>query len=378
MDFTDSPFRPLLLVVDLLAAATALAGAWFGGRRGGPRGAFVGAAVAMLAWPLLSLTMPDIRGFSLLARVAWVSATVTVPLAAVLHAAATRRARWLVPALLLVAFKWHGEVGEQARLEVTRAVVEVPGLTAPVRVAHLSDLQTDGIRDVERRARESANAFAPDFVVFTGDVLNHPSLTDSVYEHLGGYEAKTAKLFVGGDVDGGLDPEAFARRTGFRWIDGLTPTFKTAGGRLGFMGFGVYDYRLGSDHAALRARQARGADALVALSHRPDAAFALRGQPVSVLFAGHTHGGQVALPFFGPLVTLTKVPRRIAAGGVHDFEGLTVSLSRGLGREGHFAPRVRLFCPPQLILVELVPSKVPSRRASPASRAAVPGRFRPG
>lgn len=373
MDFTGSPFRVLLLAVDLLVVATAFAGAWWGGRRGGKLAAAGGALLALSCWTLGWVLMPDIRGFALLARVAWTTATVTAPLALAVHAAFMRRGVWLVPAAALLAFKWHGEVGEQTRLEVTRATVEVAGLKRPVRVAHLTDLQTDGIRDMERRAREASNAFAPDFVVFTGDVLNHPSLEAQVYDYLGGFEAKTAKLFVGGDVDGGLEPEAFARRTGFEWIEGHSPVFPTAGGKLGFVGFGLYDYRLGPDFAALRARQAKGADAVAALSHRPDAAFVLRGSNVGVLFTGHTHGGQVALPFFGPVVTLTRMPRRIAAGGVHAFEGLTVVLSRGLGREGHFAPRVRLFCRPQLILVELVPLKVTSRHEDRSGDAAPRG-----
>ena len=372
MDFTGSPFRVLLLAVDLLVVATAFAGAWWGGRRWRKRGVALGALLALSLWSVAGLLMPDIRGFALLARVAWTTATVTVPFALAFHAAFTRRGVWLAVAAALLAFKWHGEVGDQSRLEVTRATVEVAGLKAPVRVAHFADLQTDGIRSVELRARAEMNAFAPDFVTFSGDVLNHPSLEASVYAYLDGFKAKTAKLFVGGDVDGGLAPEEFMRRTGFDWIDGRSPVYKTPGGRLGFVGFGLRDYRLGPDFAALRARQARGADAVVAMSHRPDAAFGLRGLPVSVLFTGHTHGGQVALPFFGPLLTLTRMPRRIAAGGVHDFEGLTVVLSRGLGREGHFAPRVRLFCRPQVILVELVPLKVKSgretRSVGPAAR----------
>lgn len=382
MDFTASPFRPLLLAVDLLVVATAFLGAWWGGRRGGRWGALAGAVACLGGWSAAFALMPDIRGFALLARVAWTTATATVPLAAAVHAAFSRRPRWLLLSAALLGFKWYGEVWEQTRLEIVHARVPVAGLRAPVRVAHFSDLQTDGIRDMERRARDAANAFAPDFVLFTGDVLNHPSLEAAVYDYLAGFKAKTAKLFVGGDVDAGLERAEFERRTGFDWIDGRTPVYQTAGGRLGFLGFGLLDYRLGADYAALRARQARGAQALVALSHRPDAAFALRGLPVSALFTGHTHGGQVSIPFWGPPVTLTRMPRAIAAGGVHGFEGLSVVLSRGLGREGHFAPRVRLFCRPQLLLVQLVPGKLSSSRetppaAGPAPRRAVAGRAQP-
>lgn len=363
MDFTGSPFRVLLFVVDALVVATAFFGMWLAGRKAGVVRALGGAALALGVWLIPALAMPDIRGFALLSRVCWTTATVTLPLLFVILAASRRRAAWAVPALLLLSFKFYGEVWEQHRLDVTTADIPVPGLEAPVKVAHLTDLQTDGIREVELRAREAANAFEPDLVLFTGDVLNHPDLEPSVFEYLDGWKARRAKLFVGGDVDGGLDPEQFSRRTGFEWIDGRTLRLDTPGGTLAVVGLGLLDFLLGSDYAAMRVRQARDAKAVIAMAHRPDSAFALDGTRASVLFTGHTHGGQVSIPFWGPPVTMTAMPRSIAMGGVHRFKSLTVALSRGLGREGHFSPRVRLFCRPQLLLVRLVPGEVESPRA---------------
>jgi hypothetical protein len=54
-------------------------------------------------------------------------------------------------------------------------------------------------------------------------------------------------------------------------------------------------------------------------------------------------------------LTLSRVPRRIGAGGLHRVDGLRVIVSRGLGLEGHIAPRLRTFARPHLLLVELVP-----------------------
>ena len=50
----------------------------------------------------------------------------------------------------------------------------------------------------------------------------------------------------------------------------------------------------------------------VVLGHCPN--FALGKVPADLLVAGHTHGGQVRLPLVGALITLSKVPRRWAAG----------------------------------------------------------------
>lgn len=374
MDFTGSPFRPLLLAVDMLVVSSAFFGLWFTGRKGGSLRALSGAVLALAGWSVPALMMPDIRGFALLARVSWTTVTVTLPLFFVIRAASRRRWRWVLPAALLVGFKYYGEVWEQSQLDVTVADVPVPGLKAPLKVAHFSDLQTDGIRDVELRARDAANAFEPDLVSFTGDVLNHPSLEGPAYAYLDGFKAKQAKLFVGGDVDAALDPAEFSARTGFEWLDGRTRKLRVPGGTLAVLGFGLLDYRLGEDYGLLRGRQAKGADAVIALAHRPDTAFILRDVPVSVLFTGHTHGGQVSIPFFGPPLTLTRVPRAVAMGGVHPFRNLTIVLSRGLGREGHFAPRVRLFCRPQLLLVRLVPGPSPAPSPKAVPRPAARGR----
>lgn len=355
MTFVKTPSWGLLLGLDAAIAATALAGAWWWRRR---RGGFVaGGVLGTLPWLVAGALEGSIWGFSLGARAAWTAFTVAFPLALLARGAAGAGPWPAVLAAALVAFKWWGEVGEPGRLEVERATIPVAGLKAPVRVAHFSDLQTDGIRAVERRAREEANAFAPDLVFFTGDILNHPALEGEVYDWLRGFEAKTAKLFVDGDVDAGADPAELERRTGFEWIGGRAREVRAGGARLAVLGFSLLDYRRGASFAEELARRGAKADARVALSHRPDAAFALKGLPVSALFTGHTHGGQVVIPGFGPPVTLTRVDRAVAAGGVRPYLGLTVSLARGLGWEGHVAPRVRLFCRPHLILAELVPVK---------------------
>lgn len=366
MSFSSTPWLPVLLLLDAGVCATSLLFAWGllraararGERRGwGLAAAFVaGGACGLAPWIALGLWDGTIWGFCLIARAFWTGATVAAPAACVAAAVRSRRAAWLALAAALAVFKWWGEVAEPANLEVERVRVEVAGLRGPVRVAHFSDLQTDGIRDVERRARDEANAFDPDVVVFTGDVLNHASLAPSVYAYLEGYKARRAKLFVGGDVDGGLDRERFEAETGFEWTDGRVREVRAGRSRVAFLGFGLLDYRRGAGFAEGLVRRAGTADVLVALSHRPDAAFALAGLPVPLLFTGHTHGGQVVIPGFGPPVTLTRVPRAVAAGGVHRLGGLTVVLARGLGWEGNVAPRVRLFCRPHLVLAELVPS----------------------
>jgi predicted MPP superfamily phosphohydrolase len=80
---------------------------------------------------------------------------------------------------------------------------------------------------------------------------------------------------------------------------------------------------------------------------------------VALVLAGHTHGGQVVIPLFGPPVTASRLPRAYA-GGLHDFRGIPLHVSRGVGMERGFAPPVRFLCPPEICVLEL---RLPRRGA---------------
>jgi predicted MPP superfamily phosphohydrolase len=92
----------------------------------------------------------------------------------------------------------------------------------------------------------------------------------------------------------------------------------------------------------------------IVLAHHPDVVrdLALIGAPPPALVvAGHTHGGQVALPGFGPLFTSTKLPRRLAVG-LGSWRGIPLFVTPGIGTS---VVPVRIFVPPEVDLLTLVP-----------------------
>jgi predicted MPP superfamily phosphohydrolase len=92
----------------------------------------------------------------------------------------------------------------------------------------------------------------------------------------------------------------------------------------------------------------------IVLGHAPD--YALSGQmDADLLIAGHTHGGQVRLPWIGPLVTFSRVPRAWAAGHTQLDGDRHLVVSRGVGMERRDAPRLRFLCRPQLVFIDVVP-----------------------
>lgn len=363
MSFSWNAWSPVNLGIDVLFLAAAALVTWrlcWRALPPEPSWAAVpvglkAAALALAPWAVGCVLVRGGFGFFLLARVLWTAATVGLPLAALALCARWRAPRLLVLAVLPLMLKFYGEVWEPNDLEVQTVRIAVPGLKGPLRLVHLSDLQTDNIRPMHLAARQAANGFAPDFLVFTGDVLNHESLIPEVADYLRGFSHRQSAFFVTGDVDGILPLPAFCRQTGFQCLDGATAARVAGGTRLAFLGLGP---RESLDDAVLSrlVRESEGADVRILLSHHPDALLLARSAPVQLHLAGHTHGGQVCLPWFGPLVTLSRVSRAVAAGGLHRVGNLQVLVSRGLGWEGHIAPRVRLFCRPHLLLVELVPA----------------------
>jgi hypothetical protein len=75
------------------------------------------------------------------------------------------------------------------------------------------------------------------------------------------------------------------------------------------------------------------------------------------MLAGHTHCGQVALPFVGALKTMSRYGRRYACGVVTE-EGRSVVVTAGLGTSG--LP-LRLIAVPDMWLVELGPRPAAAR-----------------
>ena len=92
----------------------------------------------------------------------------------------------------------------------------------------------------------------------------------------------------------------------------------------------------------------------IVFGHAPDYVLGLRdGPPIGLALAGHTHGGQIVVPFVGPPLTLSRVPRHIAAGGLHGHGRTPVHVSRGVGMERGSAPQIRFLCPPEICILTL-------------------------
>ncbi len=261
---------------------------------------------------------------------------------------------------------YRGAVVEPGRLAMSELTIRsdrLPPGASPVRVLHISDLHIERLGEREARLLELARSAAPDIIVITGDYVNisfnvDPTTHAQVRELLG-------QLSAPGGVYAVLGSQAVDVREILPLFEGLplcllrNEAAHPAGpdGRpLTILGVDC-SHNLEKDGAGLErvmaATTARGP--VILLHHSPDLMPNAVERGIDLYVCGHTHGGQVRLPLIGPILTSSRLGRRYVMGHFH--EGRThLYVSRGVGFEGLGAPRVRLFCPPEIALITIAPA----------------------
>ncbi len=94
---------------------------------------------------------------------------------------------------------------------------------------------------------------------------------------------------------------------------------------------------------------AREKDVMILLSHNPDFAEQIKGKYVDLMLSGHTHGGQVVLPFIGAPIIPSRYGKKYLYGKIKT-ENCQIFVSRGVGT---ITPPVRFRCAPEIVLITL-------------------------
>lgn len=210
----------------------------------------------------------------------------------------------------------------------------------------------------ERVARivDRMNALDPDLIVLTGDFISQKWGTRhytpaEIVAQLARLRARLGVVAVLGNHDHHGDAAAFRRAFAASPIALLD---NGAVRRGPFRVGGVDDYFTGHPNvpAMENALALLGDGPALVLSHNPDILPLLSG-PTDAILAGHTHCGQIAIPFYGPLATMSLYGRRFACGRIVD-SGRLLFVSAGLGTS--LMP-VRLGVPPDVWLIRFGPAR---------------------
>ena len=90
------------------------------------------------------------------------------------------------------------------------------------------------------------------------------------------------------------------------------------------------------------------------LYHYPDLIEDLNNLNVDLYLCGHTHGGQVAIPFYGAIITFSKYGKKYESG-MYKVGKTVLYVNRGIGLERSPAPQVRFFARPEITVIDIKP-----------------------
>ena len=290
------------------------------------------------------------------------------------------------------AFAW-GSLVERNRFVVRHEFVPVlePG-SRQLTVLHLSDLHLAPWQSAKQEWVRALAVLEPDLIVNTGDNLGHPDVIDALRYTLEPFSG-TPGVFVHGSNDyfgpsfknplaylgapskhrgtaetldtAGLE-RLFEQEFGWANLNNDVAEMTVGGSNLEF--FGTNDAHRNWDKLesltgridSMREEESwhESANRVVPIgvTHAPYQrvlnSFVTHG--AELIFAGHTHGGQVRIPGLAALVTNCDIPRKQAQGlsvWHHAGRGSYLNVSAGLGTS-IYAP-VRFACPPEAVLVTL-------------------------
>jgi uncharacterized protein len=268
----------------------------------------------------------------------------------------------------------YGVFVERSWYRVVRYRLDILPTDGPAALTllHLSDLHF--VRADDRKARFLAALPTADVTIVTGDFLAEPEGIPAAVAAVRPVRGRLASWFVLGSNDyfapvpksylgyfrrnakrrrvrPGKASELVSGLVGDGWEDLTNVRRELSLDGLPVELLGLDDAHIGR-HDLRVAPRTRPEGFGIALMHSPDTAPEAAALGYELLFAGHTHGGQVRLPFIGALVTNSAMPRRLVSGLIR-LGTAVLHTSPGLGTS-KYAP-FRFWCRPEATILELGP-----------------------
>ena len=227
-----------------------------------------------------------------------------------------------------------------------------------IRLVQLTDLHLGFMVSESFIARivHKTNQLKPDIIICTGDYVHKRNSTeeiDKVWPILSKLKAKYGVFSVLGNHDHWADFERsmyWLERSGQNIRYACKQIYK---GKERILIAGAGDYwedDLNIDKTFSCSDQD---DCRVLLSHNPDSVDTKYNTSLSLVISGHTHGGQVVIPFFGP--PKLPVKNKEYSSGLIDAGKTKVFISKGIGWAIY---PVRFNCYPEIAILELFQSKI--------------------
>lgn len=246
---------------------------------------------------------------------------------------------------------------ERNLVQINNYRIPVPSLPKAFngfRVVHLTDLHLGFLvsESFIEEVIKKANNLKPDIIVCTGDYVHARNSTkeiDSVWPILSKLKAIYGVYSVLGNHDHWADTQKslqWLQRSGQSVRHTCKPIYK---GKDRILIGGAGDYWEDELNIDLCFSTSDEGDCRILLTHNPDSIDTVFETPLSLILSGHTHGGQVSIPFFGPPV-LPVNNKRYSSGLIETEKG-NLFISKGIGWAIY---PIRFNCYPEIAVHELI------------------------
>jgi len=257
-----------------------------------------------------------------------------------------------------------------SRLKTEYYTVESDKLSAPVRIALLTDLHSCKYGKNQKNLIETVQEQNPDIVLLGGDIFDDKGSYDNAELTVKQLAEQYPCYYVTGNHEyWGYDSATIldiVKNCGVTILAGECETITLNGQMINICGVNDPDAEVylaegepvelqleRADEAAKEAEMAVGEEIFtVLLSHRPELYEIYQNYGFDLVLSGHAHGGQWRIP--GVLNGLYAPHQGLFpeyAGGRYDYAGGTMIVSRGLARESTPVPRI--FNRPELVIVDI-------------------------
>jgi len=239
---------------------------------------------------------------------------------------------------------------------VTIPLRNLPEVFAGFTIAHISDIHYDQYEpeEVVLAAINEINARKPDIVAITGDFItlrnSHAEAIGFLLKDLNPKEGTFACLGNHDWIGHEKRVLPYLNKAGVQTLRNQNVTFNRRGSELTLAG--LNDAWFGGTNLNTALAGHRNNSPVIAMMHQPDMADELSRDPrLSLQLSGHSHGGQICLPGYGPL-HLPMTGQKYSSG-LYKVRDAWVYTNRGLGV---ITIPFRIFCRPELTIITLVPA----------------------
>lgn len=245
--------------------------------------------------------------------------------------------------VLLLALSYYSFLFEPNNLEVKELSIYSNKINSVIKIAHISDLHTQGLGSIEKKLINDLNKTKPDIIFITGDIATPKGTYQGYKEVLNKIKAPKGVYFTKGNWEYWSPISEIEKLLEQASIIDLTnESIKV--NELQISGFD--DILEGNPNQELLKNSKHYS---IALFHSP-IFFQETKKFFDLSLAGHSHGGQVRIPFFGPIWTPQGTGK--FDQGLFEEDNSKLYVNRGIGTS---VLPMRFNCKPELTIINLIP-----------------------